>query len=73
MSDEFVNTQIDTENVSLESFEYDEHNEDQKDENKKIANIWNCLVWRVYLQFSLYMFSENGWESRIYQQPQPNN
>ena len=36
MSDEFVNIQINTKNVNLESFQDDEQNEDEKVESKKL-------------------------------------
>ena len=39
MSDEFVNTQNDTENANLESFQDYEHNEDGKAKNKKLKRM----------------------------------
>ena len=39
MSDEFENTQIDTENVNIESFQDDEQNEDEQAENKKLKRM----------------------------------
>ena len=39
MSNEFVNTQIGTKNVNLQNFQYDEQNEDEKAENKKLKNM----------------------------------
>ena len=39
LSDEFVNTQNDTENANLESFQDDEHNEDEQAENKQLKSM----------------------------------
>ena len=39
MSDEFFNTQIDTENDNLENFQDDEQAEEENVENKKLKNM----------------------------------
>ena len=39
MSDEFINTQIYTENGNLENFQDDVQTENKKDENKKLKNM----------------------------------